>query len=118
MLLAGGVLPDGSRLFSERTLRQLTAIVTPLSPAVEPAAPNSRRCATTSAGYALGLNVRDYRGMKMWTHTGGLPGYVSRVMMLPDAKLGVAVLTNQESAEAFDSIAYHVVDHYLGAPPH
>ena len=64
----------------------------------------------------MGLNVRDYRGMRMWTHTGGLPGYVSRVMMLPDAKLGVAVLTNQESGEAFDAIAYRVVDHYLGAP--
>jgi hypothetical protein len=53
----------------------------------------------------------------MWTHTGGLPGYVSRVMMLPEAQLGVAVLTNQESGEAFDAIAYHVVDHYLEAVP-
>jgi hypothetical protein len=39
-------------------------------------------------------------------------------MMLPDAKLGVAVLTNQESGPAFDAIAYRIVDHYLGAPPH
>jgi CubicO group peptidase (beta-lactamase class C family) len=115
VLLAGGVLPDGSRLFSERTLRQVTSIVTPLSPTTNPP-PELAPLRNNFAGYALGLNVRDYRGMKMWTHTGGLPGYVSRVMMLPDAKLGVAVLTNQESGEAFDSIAYHVVDHYLGAP--
>ena len=49
-------------------------------------------------------------------HTGGLPGYVSRVAMIPDANVGVAVLTNQESGEAFDAIAFHVLDHYLGAP--
>ena len=31
------------------------------------------------------------------THTGGLPGYVSLLMMLPNQKVGVVVLTNQES---------------------
>jgi hypothetical protein len=35
--------------------------------------------------------------------------------MIPDLNVGVAVLTNQESGEAFDSIAFHVLDHYLGA---
>src|SRR5262249_37312354 len=66
-------------------------------------------------GYALGFDIRDYRGRKAVTHTGGLPGYVSRVFMIPDANLGVSVLTNQESQAAFESIALHVVDHYLGA---
>ena len=69
-------------------------------------------------GYALGLDVRDYRGRKMVTHTGGLPGYVSMVSMIPDAKLGVVVLTNQESAEAFTAISYHALDYYLGRPAH
>ena len=36
---------------------------------------------------------------------------------MPDHKLGVVVLTNQESGEAFSSITYHVLDHYLEAPP-
>src|SRR5213079_1905767 len=67
-------------------------------------------------GYGLGLGVRDYRGHKALMHTGGLPGYVSRVAMIPDAHVGVAVLTNQESGGAFDSIALHILDHYLGAP--
>ena len=117
VLLAGGVLPDGSRLLSDATMRQLTSIVTPLAPArnLPPELAPQRHY---FAGYALGLNVRDYRGARMWTHTGGLPGYVSRVMMLPDTRLGVTVLTNQESGEAFDAIAYRIVDHYLGAPPH
>jgi CubicO group peptidase (beta-lactamase class C family) len=67
-------------------------------------------------GYALGFDVRDYRGHKVIMHTGGLPGFVSRVAMIPDLGVGVAVLTNQESGAAFESIAFHVLDHYLGAP--
>jgi hypothetical protein len=67
-------------------------------------------------GYALGFDVRDYRGHKVLMHTGGLPGFVSRVAMIPDLGVGVAVLTNQESGAAFDSIAFRILDHYLGAP--
>jgi len=115
VLLSSGRLPDGSRLFSEATARQLTNIVTPLSPTLNPPQ-ELAPLRNNFSGYALGLNIRDYRGKKMITHTGGLPGYVSRVMLLPELGLGVTVLTNQESSEAFDSIAYHVVDHYLGAP--
>jgi hypothetical protein len=37
--------------------------------------------------------------------------------MVPDLRLGIAVLTNQESGAAFDAIAYRILDHYLGAPP-
>jgi hypothetical protein len=65
--------------------------------------------------YALGLGVRDYRGERMLTHTGGLPGYVSQVSFLPRRNLGVVVLTNQESGEAFSSITYHVLDYYMDA---
>jgi hypothetical protein len=54
----------------------------------------------------------------MWHHGGGLPGYVSRVVMLPDAKLGVTVLTNAESGGVLDAVANRVMDHYLGAPAH
>jgi hypothetical protein len=67
------------------------------------------------AGYALGLNVRDYRGRRLLQHTGGLPGYVSKVAMIPELRLGVAVLTNQEAGAAFESIVYEVLDHYLDA---
>jgi hypothetical protein len=35
--------------------------------------------------------------------------------MIPELRLGVAVLTNQESGAAFESIVYQVLDYYLGA---
>lgn len=117
VLLAGGALPDGSRLLSESTVRQLTTIVTPLTPALS-TAPELAPLRQGFSGYALGMRVEDYRGMRMWDHGGGLPGYVSRVIMMPDARIGVTVLTNAESGAALEAIAYHALDYYLGAPPH
>jgi len=67
-------------------------------------------------GYGLGLGISDYRGHKVVTHGGVLPGYVSRVHRVPDLGLGIAILTNQESEAAYNAILYHLVDHFLGAP--
>lgn len=114
VLLGEGALPDGSRLYSERTARELVSIVTPLSVGNPPAELEAQRA--NFRGYALGLNVQDYRGRKVVTHTGGLPGYVSRVTWVPELELGVAVLTNQESGETFNAITFAVLDHYVGAP--
>ncbi|MGA2132293.1 MAG: hypothetical protein ABSH50_08380 [Bryobacteraceae bacterium] len=43
-------------------------------------------------------------------HAGGLPGYVSQVTLIPDMKLGVVVLTNQEAGGMFTSVTYRAVD--------
>ena len=112
-LLARGRLADGSRLFSDDTYRQLTTLVTPM-PFRDPP-PDLAALRSNFRGYALGLGVSDYRGKKVLSHTGGLPGYVSKVFMVPELNFGVTVLTNQESGEAFESIVYYVADHYFGA---
>ncbi len=112
LLLNEGRLPDGSRLFSAATWRQISTPVTPEPN--NPPPPELPALRTNFRGYALGLEARDFKGLKVLTHTGGLPGYLSRVLMIPDLKLGVAVLTNQESGEAFDAIAYAVADAYAG----
>jgi CubicO group peptidase (beta-lactamase class C family) len=112
--LSQGQLPDGSRLFSEATARQLTTMVTPIALAEPP--PELKEIRPSFNGYGLGFGLRDYRGHKLVTHTGGLPGYVSRVAMIPDQRLGVAILTNQVSGAAFFAIAYSILDAYMGAP--
>jgi CubicO group peptidase (beta-lactamase class C family) len=66
--------------------------------------------------YGLGWDLRDYRGQKLVTHTGGLDGMTSRTLLVPAARLGVVVLTNGESPLA-TSVAWRVLDHYLKAPP-
>jgi CubicO group peptidase (beta-lactamase class C family) len=109
-----GEFENGSRLFSEETAHQLTAMVNP-QPIAEPA-PEFAAQRMNFRGYALGFQVLDYRGRKVVQHGGTLPGYVSRVMMIPELELGVAVFTNQESREAYLSIIYHILDHYLEVP--
>jgi hypothetical protein len=60
--------------------------------------------------------VQQLRGRILLTHGGSLPGYVSRVTLVPGERLGVAVLTNQESASAFYAVTQAVLDAYLGVP--
>jgi CubicO group peptidase (beta-lactamase class C family) len=113
--LDSGRVADGSRLFSAASAKQLWREVTPTPIGDAPKdLPGLAHLRATMAGYALGLGVRDYRGYILRQHTGGLPGYLSKVAMIPDLRLGVAILTNQESGAAFDAIAYRVLDHYIG----
>ena len=114
--LDSGRLASGGRLFAPSTTRQLWRIVTPLNAGVPPAELSWTKA--NFRGYALGVNVTEYQGRQMLTHTGGLPGYVSQVTMIPELKLGVAVLTNQESGSAFQSITFRALDSYLGLAAH
>ena len=75
-----------------------------------------RRCARTSTATRSASTSATTAATRSSRTPADCPGYVSRVAMIPDLHVGVAVLTNQESGEAFDSIAFHVLDHYLGAP--
>ncbi len=112
LLDSGRVAGDG-RLFAPRTTDELWSIVTPIRPGRVPAEQRARQA--NFSGYALGFGVRDYRGRKIVSHTGGLPGYVSQVTLVPELKLGIAVLTNAEAGEAFTALTQHVLDAYLGA---
>jgi CubicO group peptidase (beta-lactamase class C family) len=112
VLIDEGKLADGSRLFNAATWRELSTPVTP-----EPNGPPPPELPALRSNYrlyALGLEARDFRGYKVLTHTGGLPGYLSRVLLIPDLRLGIAVLTNQESDEAFNALAYAIADAYVG----
>ena len=113
--LDSGKLADGTRLFTPSTTRELWTMVTPFW--IGPPAPELAALRANFAGYALGFGLRDYRGWKIVSHTGGLPGFVSRLTLVPDKRLGIAVLTNQESGEAFEAITWRLLDHFLGATP-
>ncbi len=109
--LDSGRVKKGKRLFSKETTKELWSIVTPIPIGSIPL--NFKSIQPNFSGYALGFGIRDYRGYKIVTHTGGLPGYVSRLTMLPEKEIGIIVLTNQESGAAFNSITYYILDQYL-----
>jgi hypothetical protein len=113
--LDSGRVAGGKRLFTPASATELWREVTPMP--INPAPAGLPHLRPNLSGYALGLDVRDYRGRYLLQHTGGLPGYLSKVAMLPELRAGVAVLTNQESGAAFNAIAYRVLDYYLGAKP-
>jgi CubicO group peptidase (beta-lactamase class C family) len=104
---------DG-RLFSEQRSKDMWSPQTIL-PTSDPPAPLAK-LKTNFADYALGWGLRDYHGRKLVGHTGGVAGFVSRVMLVPEENLGVVILTNAEEGGAFDSILYHVIDYYLSLP--
>jgi CubicO group peptidase (beta-lactamase class C family) len=114
--LGRGRLPNSdSRLFSERQSREMWSPQTIL-PTGDPS-PALLALKTNFATYGLGWGLRDYHGRKLVGHTGGVSGFVSRVMLVPDENLGVVILTNAEESGAFDSILYHIIDAYFELPP-
>ncbi len=115
--LARGVIPGGDgkkRLFSEKQSREMWSAQTVL-PIHGPPRPLAA-LHPNFAAYGLGWGLRDYRGHKLVTHTGVLPGYVSRVLLVPALNLGIAVLTNQEALGGFEAPTFTILDAYLGAP--
>jgi CubicO group peptidase (beta-lactamase class C family) len=69
---------------------------------------------THFAAYGLGWFLSDVKGYKQVTHTGGLAGTVTQITLLPELKLGIIVLTNQQSGAAFTAITNTIKDSYLG----
>jgi CubicO group peptidase (beta-lactamase class C family) len=120
--LAGGALPtkgaDGkpARLFSEDSQREMWSVLTPIKVGTPPV-PELAPLVPNFAGYGESWFLSDYLGKKLVWHTGGWPGMVSRVTLVPELKLGVVVLTNAESGAAFNAVTYRVLDAYLN-PEH
>ncbi len=69
------------------------------------------------SAYGLGWFVTDVKGTKQVSHTGGMEGMVTQVTLLPELKLGIVVLTNQETGAAFSAISNTIKDSYLDLEP-
>jgi CubicO group peptidase (beta-lactamase class C family) len=67
-------------------------------------------------GYGLGLFAADYNGRAVYWHTGGAAGMVSNVCFVPEERLGIAIMTNNDNQNFFEALRYQVLDAYLGVP--
>jgi CubicO group peptidase (beta-lactamase class C family) len=114
--LAGGTYTDArgreQRLFSERRQKEMWSQISPM-PIAEPSAPELAAARPDFLGYGEGWITSSYRGEKLAWHTGGWPGMVSRVTLVPGRDLGIVVLTNQEAGGAFNALTLQILDAFL-----
>jgi len=66
--------------------------------------------------YGLGWMINDYRGKKIVHHGGATDGMGAFIGLVPEEKLGVAVIHNTSSSALLSSITYRIIDAYLGVP--
>ena len=113
--LGGGKLVDSdAHLFSTAARDEMWTprTIMPISPRPGPIA------ATTPNFdlYALGWDVRDYRGVKLISHGGAVFGFQTFVALIPDKHVGFSMTINSEDGEIIVGLAFELLDHYLDAP--
>jgi len=107
-LLNNFTTKDGKKLVSDKNVQQLWSLQIPSGVAAK------NPYDTSFYGYGMGWFLSDVKGHKQIQHTGGLIGTVTQFTLIPDMKLGIVVLTNQQSGAAFNTITNTVKDSYLG----
>ena len=72
---------------------------------------------STRHAYGLGWMIGRYRDHRLAEHGGGIDGFLTECMLLPDDGIGVAVMTNTSSSAMAPVVAYRVLDELLGLEP-
>ena len=112
--LAHGKLPDGTRLFSEEAH---TAMWEPVVLQPTDKRPDTLKLTVPLFdSYALGWDVKDYRGTRTISHGGAVLGFQSVVVLIPEKNIGFAIEINSEDGEVLLGLMYELLDHYLGFP--
>jgi len=68
--------------------------------------------------YGLGIGITDLNGYMIYSHTGGLPGMLSKILMIPEMGLAIIVLTNTSDGGGalFSAVTNTIIDSYLNLP--
>ncbi|WOI54724.1 serine hydrolase [Parvularcula sp. LCG005] len=103
--LDDGVTADGTRLISEEQFKEVWTGVTPTGVGGALA----KRGASHLSLYALGWSVMDFEGKLAVTHSGGAPGVVSRLILIPEEDIAIFASANDYRATA-STFAWQVAD--------
>lgn len=107
-LLNEGVSDEGDTLMQAKTIRKLWSVMNPL-----PVGRYDESIGVHFKGYGMGWFVQDYQGYKLINHGGGLPGYITKVALVPELDLGFVILTNDMSPVC-TALMYEIIDLYAG----
>ena len=69
------------------------------------------------SAYGLGWMLNDSHGRLTVRHTGGVNGMLSITLLIPEEKLGIAVLTNKLPNAAYIIVPHYLTEVMLGLPP-
>ncbi|WP_057829957.1 serine hydrolase [Colwellia sp. TT2012] len=106
---AGIIDGKAARLFSAKQSRAMWQPRTLLS-VTDKATQQDK---THFSAYGLGWFMKDYHGVKLIHHSGGILGMVSKVVLVPEENLAMVILTNQQSGYAFNAIYHEILNEYL-----
>ncbi|OGU62935.1 MAG: hypothetical protein A2V66_10040 [Ignavibacteria bacterium RBG_13_36_8] len=106
MWLNNGKVND-EQIISPASIRMVTSSQTILN-----GGPGNEIGGTHFRNYGMGWFLIDYSGRKVISHDGGLPGYMSRVLWVPEDNFGLVILTNELSA-ILNPVAYKILDLFL-----
>jgi hypothetical protein len=67
--------------------------------------------------YGLGWFLEDFRGKLLVHHGGNVDGFTALVAMLPEERLGVVLIANQNGTGVPGLLARKIFDYQLKAPP-
>jgi CubicO group peptidase (beta-lactamase class C family) len=98
--LAEGVATDGSRVVSAANLAETW------QPAVK---------VTKTLSYGMGWFIENYKGVRVIWHDGDVLGFKALMAFIPEAGVGLVVLTNRTISTGFSySVRYHLLDQLYG----
>ncbi len=112
LYLGGGAIA-GQTLVAPAAFAELTRAQTVVP--IDPYPPELSALTPGFQAYALGWSLRDYRGRKVVVHTGGVDGMRAIAAMVPDERLGVVVLANQEEPIT-TALCYGILDAFFDGP--
>ena len=112
--LAHGKTENGGRLFSEAASAEMwnPQVIEPIGPVP----PGFEATKPMFKAYALGWEVSEYGGAKIISHSGGVFGFITMVVLIPDKNVGFAITMNAEEGAVRRGLTYELIDHYLGRP--
>lgn len=99
-----------NNIFSENRQKEMWTPYTRTGFNVKP----SSRSGNHYSAYGLGWGILDKKGKIIVQHTGGLPGMLSRTILIPELNLGIVILTNSDpGGYGYYSIPETILDSYL-----
>lgn len=90
-----GVAPDGTRVVTGENL------AVTWEPQVQ---------ITADASYGLGWIVEDYHGLLVLSHGGNTFGFTSELALVPEADLGISILSNQQTSPLNQAARYRLLE--------